>query len=381
MSFREGLINIERKWAWSFFGFLLAVIFGGIAIYTSFFQDKRPNLQFIVETKTSVLDLKKDIKNLDILYKGINIKEQHKNLSVITLKVINNSNVTILKEFYDGLSPLKIIVEEADIVDKPQIIETSNKYLKEFLNLELDTSGCVFLPKLIIEGNEYYTISLLLLHKNESKPKIISSGKIAGQINEIEVLENYQSTNEPNFWRKLISGNIWVHLVRFIFYLISFIIIVLAIVIPIALISESISEHKKKKRVKKYKSKKGIENSPETDAVFDLYLDHSLNYLVNTQKLLGNEFGLKLLLRNIERRDKRKQNENIPEIKTIQDEIELNNRVLAQEGAVRPRLNNKEIVARELLRLEMVKYESKEVIINEKFSKELNDFISYLKLI
>jgi len=34
MGLIEGLQNIEKKSAWSFFGFLLAIIFGGIALYT-----------------------------------------------------------------------------------------------------------------------------------------------------------------------------------------------------------------------------------------------------------------------------------------------------------------------------------------------------------
>ena len=375
MSLRENLINIERKWAWSFFGFLLAIIFGGIAIYTSFFQDTNPRLQFIVENKTSVLDLKKDLKNLDILYKGINIKEQHKNLSIMTIKVINNSNVTILKEFYDDLSPLKIIVKNANIVDKPQVIETSNNYLGKYLKIELDTTGCIFLPKLIIEGQEYYTISLLLLHKNGTTPIITSSGKIAGQINGIEVINDYQAISELTFWQKLIYGNIWLHIIRFFGYLISLIVIILIIVIPTALISESISELKKKKRVKKYKTKKEIESSPETDALFDLYLYNSYDFLIKAQKLINNERRLKIILRSIERKEERIQDSNLKDLKLKE------NRVLIENDIHRFRIDTTQLVAEELRRLEMVKFKSNELIINEKFKKELNDFISYLKLI
>ena len=308
MSLREGLVNIERRWAWSFFGFLLAIIFGGIAIYTSFVQDKNPKLEFIVETKTSVLDLKEDIKNLDILYKGINIKKQDKNLSIVTISILNNSDVNILKGFYDDLSPVKIVVENADIVDKPQVISTSNQYLKENVKVHIDSTGCIYLPKLILEGQESFSISLLLLHKNGVEPKILAHGKIAGQRNGIQVKTTYQQKSELDFWDKLLFGNIWVHLVRFLGYLFSVIILALAIVIPTVLLSEFISESRKKNRVKNYKSKKGIENSPETDAVFDLYLYNSLDVLVRCQKLLANESRLKVTLRSIKRRDKRERN-------------------------------------------------------------------------
>ena len=380
MSLREGLVNIERRWAWSFFGFLLAIIFGGIAIYTSFLQDKNPKLEFIVETKTSVLDLKEDIKNLDILYKGINIKKQDKNLSIITLCILNNSDVNILKGFYDDLSPVKIFVENADIVDKPQVISTSNQYLKENVKVHLDSTGCIYLPKLILEGQESFSISLLLLHKNGVEPEILAHGKIAGQRNGIQVKTTYQQKSELDFWDKILFGNIWVHLVRFLGYLFSFIILALAIVIPTALISESISESRKKKRVKNYKSKKEIENSPETDAVFDLYLDNSLDVLVRCQKLLANESRLRVTLRSTERRDKRERNLSAHSI--TKREREYEEVIHASDGFIRHRTNPNEYAARELNRLEMVKLvESNKLEVNEKFIQELTDFISYLKLI
>lgn len=381
MSIREGLVNIERRWAWSFFGFLLAIIFGGIAVYTSFLQDKNPRLEFIVEAKTPVLDLKEDIKNLDILYKGINIKKQDKNLSVITLSVLNNSDVNILKGYYDDISPIKIVVENADIVDKPQVITTSNQYLKENVKVELDSTGCIYLPKLIIEGQESYSISLLLLHKNGIEPKILAHGKIAGQKNGIQVKSNYQQQSELNFWDKLLFGNIWIHLARFLGYLLSFVILAMAIAIPTALISESISENRKKKRVKNYKSKKGIENSPETDAVFDLYLDNSLDVLVRCQKLLANETRLRVMLRSIERRDKRERNLSAHSVEKRERDYE-EEMVHTSDGFIRHRTNPNEYAARELKRLDMAKLiETNELETNEKFIQELTDFISYLKLI
>lgn len=381
MSFREGLLNIEKRWAWSFFGFLLAIIFGAIAIYTSFLQDKNPKLEYIVEGKTPVLDLRENIKNLDILYKGINIKEQDKNLSIVTLKVLNNSEVNILKGYYDDLSPLQIWVENADIVDKPQVISTSNDYLNENATVELDSLGYVHLPKLILEGQESYTISLLILQKNDAEPKIKGQGKIAGQKDGIAVISNYTQKSELSFWDKLIQGNVWVHIVRFIIYFFVLFIGVLAIVIPIVLISKAISEKKKKNRVKNYKVKKGIENSPETDAVFELYLDNSLNVLTTIQKLIGNESRLKATLRGIERRDKRERN---LAAHGKNESVEYNRRediIHTSDGMIRHRINPNENAARELKRVDMVKFEANEATVNEKFTRELTDFISYLKLI
>jgi len=375
MGLLKSLQTIEKKSAWSFFGFLLAIIFGGIAIYTSFFQNKIPNMQIIVESNTSVLDIKKDIKNLDILYKGINIKKQQQNLSIFSIKVINNSNVTILKEFYDELSPVRISVKHGHIVDKPQITETSNDYLGNNLSLVLDTTGTIFLPKLIMEGQEYFSINLLILHEINLIPEIIAKGKIAGQIHGIDVLENYQLTSDLTFWQKLAQGNLSIHIIRFLGYLFTLIIIFVSVAIPSVLISDSYKKAKKKRRIKNYKLKKEIENSPETDAVFDLYLDRSLDYLIKVQKLLANEPKLKIMLRGVERREKRIEKDTDLQIQYERD-------VILREHDLNQRpININYVIAKRLKEENIVQFDSNNITINKKYQKELSEFISYLKLI
>lgn len=382
MNIKDISLKIEKKWAWSFSGFLLAIIFGAITIYTSFFQDLNPNLQFIVETNTSVLDLKEDVKNLEILYNGIDIKKQNKNLSIIRLKIINNSNVNITKYLYDDLSPIKVLVKNAEIVDKPRVSETSNNYLKENLNITLDSSGCIHLPQLIIEGHEFFILDFLILHNNGINPKISSAGKIAGQINGIEVIKNYHATIQQTFWGKIIYGNLWIHIVRFLCYFIFLILTIIAIVLPTFLISDAISKKNKKKRISKYKIKKNIKNSPEADGVFDLYIYGSLDSLINIQSLLKNKRVLKNMILDIEKKYKVKtetqKDINISEI-VPRAAIEADKSVLKEEN-----LNIKGFYssqAKQLIAINMVKIKSDELVINKKFSNELNDFISYLKLI
>jgi hypothetical protein len=40
--------ELDKLFAWSFAGFLLAIIFGAISIYLGFFQERKPNLKFDV---------------------------------------------------------------------------------------------------------------------------------------------------------------------------------------------------------------------------------------------------------------------------------------------------------------------------------------------
>lgn len=375
MSLRESLVKLEGRWSWSFFGFLLAIVLGGVTIYNVYFEDKSPNLQFLVESKSTVLDLKKDIKNLDILYKGININEQDKNLSIIKVKVINNSNVSILKTYYDDLSPILLSVKNANIVDKPIVIGTSNNYLKKNLHLKLDSTGSIFLPPLILDGSEHYTISLLLLHKNGIEPTINPSGKVAGQADDLEVIKVYETDSEKNFWQKLIEGNFWVHLVRYIGYTIIVILTVVAVIIPSEWISDKVKKRRKRKRVEKYKKKKNVKNSPESDSIFALYLRHDVSLLFEIQKLLINENRFNnAALGYFERLSKDEVNSR-PGIDDFESKMDGD----AQKTVTRT--TNFDSLIFVLDKDNMINESNGKYSINSKFKKELAEFISYLKLI
>src|SRR5688500_2779111 len=125
MGIIKSLLKIEKKFAWSFIGFLLAILFGAFSIYTVYFMDTNPKLDFVIESNTNVLDLKENVRQLDILYQGENIKESDKNLSIFKIKIENPSKVNILNTFYDSRDSIGFILDKAVIVERPEIVEAS----------------------------------------------------------------------------------------------------------------------------------------------------------------------------------------------------------------------------------------------------------------
>jgi len=369
MSIDEKFLKIEKKFAWSFLGFVLALVFGIITIYTSFLVDKNPKVDFIIESNTKVLALNADIKRLDILYNGENIKQENKNLSIITLKVINNSSVNILNSYYDDKNPLGFIVTNAEIVENPEVISSSNDYLKDNLILHNDTLSKVVFSTVIIESNDYFVIKLLLLSRNNQRINIKPIGKIAG-VKEIKIIDNCEKNTQPTFWKSLLEGSIWIHLARFLGYTVISIILVILTVIPGVIISESISEKKKKNKVSKYKLFKKIENNPITDLIFENYINYSIDYLEDLQKILSSERNLKGAYFAADRLRKRKKDSEIEDVSEVLYSTDTQeNRIIKARKMLVP-----------LLDLDLLQYEKGVIKVNSELVKELNDFISYIKL-
>ncbi|MCL6101918.1 MAG: hypothetical protein M1292_05425 [Bacteroidetes bacterium] len=362
----KGLLRIEKKYAWSFLGFLLALIFGGITIYSSFLVDKSPDLNFIILSNVKVLDINANVRELDIIYKNENIIKQDKNLSILTVKIENTSDLDILSNYYDPHNPLGIEVENATIVEKPEIIDASTNYLKQ--NVEInqnDSLNFMTFSNVIIDKRQYFSVKILLLHKSNEKPIIKPIGKIAG-IENIDVI-NLADVIKISFWNRLLQGSVGIHLLRFLIYIILLIIVLVLIFLPQSLIGEAIRTRKRKKLVLKYREGKKLESSEETDFLFDSYISKSKTYLTEVQRYFRNKEELKEELELI-------INKNEKDLPFTRDFVHI-------DGRPRPVYYETEGVLEALFEKKIVQFANGEVIINEKFENELNEFVSFLKLI
>ena len=46
MTLREKLLTIEKRFSWSLYGVILAVVFGAIAIFGTFFYNNDPKIKY-----------------------------------------------------------------------------------------------------------------------------------------------------------------------------------------------------------------------------------------------------------------------------------------------------------------------------------------------
>jgi hypothetical protein len=266
----------------------IAVISFFVTVYAAFFQEKKIQVQYIITANSNVLDINTEISKVDILYDSTSLKQSNKNLRIFNVKVLNNGDADVLKTFFDENSPLGIEIENGEIVENPEITETSSNYLAKNLKSTLKSSNRIEFSRVILESEEYFSIKILVLHKNTVSPKLIPLGKIAGQ-KEIKLINASEVKVERPFFIESFGGNIWIQLVRLVAY---FIVIVIIIVIIVAT-GEKITSFKeskfRKKNIRDFKLKKGYHHNKMNDAIFARYNDAGGREFVQMSELIEDE--------------------------------------------------------------------------------------------
>lgn len=299
MSIFKDIADIDKKFAWGFFGFVIGVLGICLAIYTTFFHNINPNISYKVLTNTNIIDVKESISNLDILYNGKSLDKDNSLLKIFTIKVINNGNKAISQYDYDINNPIGIHFNNATIVDKPIVINTSNNYLTNNLKILQQSSENITFSNVILESDEYFIIKILLICKKDINPTITPIGKILG-VKEIKVNENFENSTHDSFVYKLFNGNIFIHILRFIIYIFLFILLLIVIILPAIFISDKVSECKRKKLIRKFRGSSQYKCDSFYEKVFDIFLNYDLDYLVSLKQVASDKNKLNALMNNRE---------------------------------------------------------------------------------
>lgn len=278
---------VSRKFAWSFIGVMLALIFGGTTIYSEFIEDKRPTLQFDVLTNTSVLDVREQLSNLNILFDGIDIRKQNLSLRVITTRIINNSSIDILKGHYDSNAPLGLHVSTGKVI-KTELVGASNDYLREHLTIDARDDQTILFSSVILDAGQSFTLKLLVLHPKGQIPNLDAVGKIAG-IKAIPVLEAFKDGDTESLVTVAFRGSFLVQVVRFFSYafggFLLLAVVLAAITIPIVVISNKLIERKRKKEVQEFKRITSAVLNESDEFIFTKYVNNG-KYAIQTMHLL-----------------------------------------------------------------------------------------------
>lgn len=354
MSFISTLKSMDNKFAWSFLGFLMAIVFGAITLYLGFYKEIKPDLKFVITADSSVLDVKESLGNLDVIYENESLSEKRQDLRVITFKVINQGNAPILSNYYDVNNPVGFKVVDGRLADEPKLINASNSYLKENLITKKSQDNKVILPNVILESSEYFELKILVLHELGKKPYIQSFGKIA-TVSSIDVLSDFSSENKISFLEKTFGGGIFSNLIRLFTYGFIF----LFLMIGIVFLSEKLSSIKEKRRkenlIRTFKDYDSDKVTDKDSFFFDYYLNHDASIVSDFQALMKSESRLSSLAKN---------------------------GVLPERKVIRPtsRLRKDEAVMLEELKNEgFVTIKDGTVTVDEQRLSVLTDFVNYLK--
>jgi len=248
----------------------IALISSLLTIYTYITTSKKISIQCDIISSTNVLDINAEISDLDILYKQSSLKSEKKNLMLIIFRIRNNGNENILKTFFDDKAPFGIKPVVGQVVEKPVIIEASNDYLRNNLDITVDTTGSVYFSDIIFESKESFTFKLLTLVEAETEPKFKVIGKIAGINKNIEIGLIENETELP-FFKQVFLGNIWIQLIKSLIYFLIIAFIILVIVIIYHTILDEQEKRKRIKQIKAFKNDKNYTFHYADTVIFEMY--------------------------------------------------------------------------------------------------------------
>lgn len=367
--------GLDSKFSWSFLGFLIGVIGFGYAFYIENIKKEYSEISYEILSNTNVLDLNEKVGNLEVIYNDENILQTNRNLKVLTVRVINTGTKHINQDDYDQTQNWGFKIKNATIVNTPELISSTNDYLKSSLaDIEIDTLNRVFLPKVIIEPQESFTLKVLTISKSNANTSISPFGKIAG-INKFKVLKNERKEKELSYWEKLTLGNFGIHALRFFLYIICVIIFGLFFSLLVSSVNDFFEKKKIKKHIKKYKNNTKLEVDENMNKVFEIYKDYKESFIKKSQSILSKEDILKTIINLNEIQEKK-----LTLIKSEDNELfEPYRREFINETYESYPLND--FVIKKLQEFSVIKInENNAVTINHDFVKVLNDFVYFLKL-
>lgn len=270
MALLKNLKKIDQKFAWSFLGVLLALMFGSYTGYREYINSKPPSLQFDILTSTSVLDVRERLSNLSVLFDGIDIRKQGRALRVITVRVLNDSPKDILKGHFDDKAPLGLHISTGKII-KTELAEASNDYLRKKFTVGTKGDNTLLFPSFILEAREYFVLKLLILHPEGQIPSIEAIGKVAG-IKTIRVREAFRDLGKEPFFTSAFGGNFLVQSTRLLPYTIVTILLIAAISFLIVTSLSALKKSKRKKVVKEFKSVTNVDLNELDEFIFTEYV-------------------------------------------------------------------------------------------------------------
>lgn len=245
MKFNDRMQSVEQKIPWSFLGFLIGIIFGVFGIYSVFFYAKAPDLRVEILSSTPVFSIQENVQDLDIIFKGENLRQSRQALTLTSLKLINRGNVPVKSGDFDPKDPLAICLNDGKLI-KSDILETSEDYLDKVFAETTNASQSIVFPSFIMEPGHFILLRMLILHDEGAEPKLSIKGKVANVPN-IDIVESFKTEDARGKGSIAISGDIIVQIIRVGIYGFGFIVTIVVIAVLFAFINDKIQKQKRNK--------------------------------------------------------------------------------------------------------------------------------------
>lgn len=276
-----------RLFSWSSF---ITILFLGLTISSVLLaylalQEPKAGVTFETISETNVLDLRRPLQDLDIVFRGRNVQDQNLNLRIVTVNVLNSGGVDILSNYYDP-DDWGIKFNDSEVIEV-RLVDTNSEYLRSKIVPQQSNAQTVVFPKVIFEEGASFAIEVLLLHPKDALPSISPVGKIAG-IDDITVLTRPLAREEVSFAKELFQGSAVVQIVRTLIYIIgSALVFVLAVLtlIGISEVTGKVASRRRNNRILRSRSLQQIDNDEVRNFLVDYYRNRGTDGLKALRKL------------------------------------------------------------------------------------------------
>ena len=283
--------NIIKKILRSYISQTFIAFFGiigtAITIY-AFLQEKKVELRYEILSNTNVLDFNAEVNKLNVTYDSTNLRQTRENLRIYTIKIVNTGEQTLTKNFYDENDLIGIKILNGKIIERPQIIKSSNKYVYRNAKIINYTKNEFKFYPIILEKGEFYYIKFLVLHKKNLFPKLIAIGKIADQ-KSIEFINAVDTKSDQSYLEKALYGNFWVQLFRLITYFIAGVTLLLLVLLLSDKVESILSKIQRKKLLNEFKKRNDYTYTKTDESIFERYINDDILHLREMYYLLQNE--------------------------------------------------------------------------------------------
>ena len=152
---KRNLLRTSTFWVATIAVASLVVGLLGVALTYIALKEPDPRVTFETIGDTNVLDLRRPLHDLSILFRGQNIQEQNLNLRIMTINVVNSGAVNILPSHYDPDDAWGMRFRDSEVIEA-RLVDTSSEYLRSKVvpqRLGVDT---ISFPKVIFEKDAFF---------------------------------------------------------------------------------------------------------------------------------------------------------------------------------------------------------------------------------
>ncbi|WP_198388981.1 hypothetical protein [Burkholderia ubonensis] len=216
---------------------------------------------------------------------------QKKSLWSTEVTLRNDGNSGIRKDDFDNGAPVRVIVNNAQIVDRPTLM-ASNAYLVENARA-VSAGGYIEVSPVIMEPGDAISISFLILGADNARPDIRISGKIAG-VRSINLMSADSPEDDRSIFRQVIGGasSIWIQIIRAPVYFFLFVSMLAVIALTGALVTAPIdalkSRRERDRRAEKIREiRLGNAFDQRMNALADEYVEHGFPSIYQVSRRLS----------------------------------------------------------------------------------------------